>query len=71
MEETKKTYKGLIKSCHSGDQFIILRTMKDGTTNERQVNLASIQAPKIGSQSRSEEAFAFDARELIRERVAG
>jgi hypothetical protein len=30
-----------------------------------------VSAPKIGSTNRTEEAFAFDAREFLREQIIG
>lgn len=35
------------------------------------VFLANVVAPRIGNQNRSEEPFAFDAREMIREKIIG
>jgi staphylococcal nuclease domain-containing protein 1 len=35
------------------------------------VYLASVTAPKVGSTTRTEEPFAFDAREFLRERIVG
>lgn len=33
--------------------------------------LASVTAPKVGSTTRSEEPFAFDSREFLREKIVG
>lgn len=66
-----KTVKGLVKAVFSGDYFVISRSMKDGSTQEMQAYLASVQAPKMGSSNRVEEPFAFDAREFLRERIIG
>lgn len=33
--------------------------------------LASVTAPKMGNTNRAEEAFAFDAREFLREKIVG
>lgn len=33
--------------------------------------LATIMAPKMGSASRNEEPFAFDAREFLRDKIIG
>lgn len=56
----------LVKAVHSGDYLTLTKAGKDYN-----VFLASVQAPKLGSQSRSEEPFGFEAREHVRERAIG
>jgi staphylococcal nuclease domain-containing protein 1 len=71
MEKKSKVIKGLVKAVHSGDYITIIKSSKAGPPQEFAVYLASITAPKIGSTNRTEEPFAFDAREFLREKVIG
>lgn len=71
VEKKEKLLKGLVKAVISGDYITISRTTKTSGTTETNVNLASVQAPKIGSTNRVEEPFAFQAREFLREKVIG
>ena len=56
----------LVKSVNSGDYITLTKGGKDYN-----VFLGSVTAPKIGSSSRSEEPFGFEAREFLRERIIG
>ena len=54
----------------SGDSLRLSKTSgKDPF--EALVHLAYISAPRVGNPNRTEEAFAFEARELIREKIIG
>jgi len=66
-EKVDKVLKGLVKAVYSGDYITISKTTKAAGTTDFNVYLASIQAPKIGSSTRVEEPFAFEAREFLRE----
>ena len=50
----------LVKAVNSGDYVTLTKGGKDYN-----VFLASVSAPKIGSASRSEEPFGFEAREFL------
>ena len=68
--EAKVSGKGTIMGVLSADSIVMKQT---GSADpfEGIVHLAWIQAPRIGSAQRTEEPFAFDARELIREKIIG
>jgi staphylococcal nuclease domain-containing protein 1 len=66
-EKLTSSLKGaLVKAVNSGDYLIITKGGKDYN-----VFLASVSAPKIGSASRSEEPFGFEAREFLRDKIIG
>ena len=67
VEKKEKVIKGIVKSVISGDYITIARTLKVEGNVEANYNLASVQAPRIGSSNRVEEPFAFEAREFLRE----
>ena len=67
----EKVLKGLVKAVISGDYITISRTTKQSGTTETNVNLASVQAPRMGSSNRVEEPFGFEAREFMREQCIG
>lgn len=69
--EKKQVIKGLIRGVQSGDHVIIHKSSKAGPAKEIPVFLASIMAPKIGSTTRPEEPFGFEAREFLREKIIG
>jgi len=71
VEKKEKVLKGLVKAVFSGDYITITKTTKVSGTTEHNVYLASIQAPKVGSSTRVEEPFAFEAREFLRELIIG
>jgi staphylococcal nuclease domain-containing protein 1 len=70
-KKSKAVITGLVKSVHSGDYITIIKSKKNGPSQEFPVYLASIQAPKMGSANRSEEPLAFAAREFLREKIIG
>ena len=54
----------------SGDYFKLHKSAgKDQF--EALVHLAYVNAPRVGNRDRKEEAFAHDARELLREKLIG
>jgi len=66
-EKLTSSLKGaLVKAVNSGDYLTITKGGKDYN-----VFLASVSAPKIGSASRSEEPFGFEAREFLRDKIIG
>jgi len=66
-EKLTSSIKGaLVKAVNSGDYLTITKAGKDYN-----VFLASVAAPKIGSASRSEEPFGFEAREFLRDKIIG
>ncbi|CAB5297965.1 unnamed protein product [Rhizophagus irregularis] len=64
--------KAIVKSILSGDT-LILRGRPSGNQPppERQLNLAYIQAPRLGNQKKEDEPFAFEAREYLRGFLVG
>ena len=62
--------KGIVRAVQSGDSLVLAKTGGKDPFEET-VYLAFITAPRCGNHQRSEEAFAFDAREFIRERLIG
>lgn len=71
VEKKEKILKGLVKAVFSGDYITITKPSKVSGPTDHNVYLASVQAPKIGSASRVEEPFAFEAREFLREQIIG
>ena len=66
-EKLTSSIKGaLVKAVNSGDYLTITKAGKDYN-----VFLASVSAPKIGSASRSEEPFGFEAREFLIDKIIG
>lgn len=61
--------KAIVRAVQSGDCLTLAKTGKDPW--EEQCFLAFISAPRSGNASRSEEPFAFDAREFLREKIIG
>ena len=55
----------------SGDQICLVPVGKKNDQSDPLCFLAHINVPRIGNPSRNEEPLAFDARELIRERIIG
>lgn len=71
VEKKEKVIKGMVKGVISGDYITISRSTKTSGPSEANYNLASVQAPRIGSSNRVEEPFAFEAREFLREQIIG
>jgi staphylococcal nuclease domain-containing protein 1 len=66
-EKLTQPLKGtLVKAVNSGDYVTLTKAGKDYN-----VFLASVSAPKMGSSSRVEEPFGFEAREFLREKIIG
>lgn len=66
-EKLTKPIKGaLVKAVNSGDFITLTKGGKDYN-----VFLGSVSAPKIGSSSKLEEPFGFEAREFLREKIIG
>jgi staphylococcal nuclease domain-containing protein 1 len=68
--EQKYSGKGLVMGVISADSIIVKHSGKEDPFDGI-VHLAFVQAPRIGSSQRVEEAFAFEAREAIREKIIG
>jgi len=71
VDKKEKVVKGLVKAVFSGDYILISKSSKGGKAQELNAYLASVSAPKMGSSNRTEEPFAFDAREFLRDKVIG
>lgn len=66
-EKLTQPIKGaLVKAVNSGDFITLTKGGKDYN-----VFLGSVSAPKIGSSSKLEEPFGFEAREFLREKIIG
>ena len=66
-EKITQAIKGaLVKAVNSGDYLTLTKGGKDYN-----IFLASVSAPKMGSSSRVEEPFGFEAREFLREKIIG
>jgi len=59
--------KGTVRSVNGGDVFTIFTA--EGNLIKAQ--LSSIQAPRMGTATRAEEAFAWEAREFLRKKIIG
>jgi staphylococcal nuclease domain-containing protein 1 len=60
----------MVRAVQSGDCLTLAKTAgKDPF--EEQCYLAFVSAPRCGNNNRSEEPFAFDAREFVREKIIG
>nr|CAG4651604.1 EOG090X01F7 [Triops cancriformis] len=70
-------FKGIVKQVLSGDAVIIRGIPKGGPPPERQLNLSSINAPRLGrratanAEESKDEPFAWEAREFLRKKVIG
>jgi staphylococcal nuclease domain-containing protein 1 len=69
--EKKQVIKAIVRQVSSGDHVVLYKSSKAGPGKEIPVFLASVQAPKMGSTNRTEEPFAFEAREFLREKIIG
>lgn len=71
----EKTIEGLVKGVLSGDQVIISGKMKKNSEEapeEKQFYLSLLNAPRSGnSNNLEEEAFSWDARDFLRQKVLG
>lgn len=66
-EKITQLIKGaLVKAVNSGDYLTITKGGKDYN-----IFLASVSAPKMGSSSRVEEPYGFEAREYLRDKIIG
>ena len=63
-------FKGFVRAVASGDCLTIQKIGKEDPWEE-QVFLSYITAPRCGNSNRSEDPFAFDAREYVREALIG
>lgn len=63
--------KAMVRSVPSGDQICIQALGKQADKEEALCYLAYVNVPRIGNPNRNEEPLAFEARELIRERLIG
>jgi len=59
--------KGVVRSVISADTFTVFT--QQGTLLT--VQLSGIQGPRMGSSTRAEEAFAWEAREFLRKKIIG
>ena len=64
--------KALVKAVPSGDSICLVPIGKKAKSGEDPYcYLAYVGVPRIGTPNRNEEAFAFEAREAIREKLIG
>lgn len=69
--ESVQYYKGTVKAVASGDNIVVYKKMKSGAIKERNFFLSNIRTPKMGTNLRVEEPFAFEAREFLRSNLIG
>jgi len=60
-----------VRSVPSGDQICLVPVSKKADLSDPLCFLAHINVPRIGNPNRNEEPLAYDARELIREKIIG
>ena len=60
--------RGTVVEVQSGDTVLILPTGKEYTSEEvlLKISLASVRAPRVGSRTRPDEAYAHEAKERVR-----
>jgi len=63
--------KAIVKSVPSGDQICLVPVSKSAQEGDPLCFLAYVNVPRIGNPNRTEEPFAYEAREAIREKVIG
>ncbi|KAG8759264.1 hypothetical protein FRC14_006340 [Serendipita sp. 396] len=65
--------KAIVKSVISGDSIVLRnRTLGPGQpSKERILHIADISAPRMGTSTREDEAWAFDCRENLRKMLVG
>eukprot|EP00741_Cyanophora_paradoxa_P021539 tig00021357_g20794.t1 len=66
--------RGIVKAVLSGDTMLVMGL--GGASGlapapERQINLASLMAPRIGNRDRRDEPYAWASREFLRRKVIG
>lgn len=62
--------RGFVRAVPSGDCLTIQSVSKENPWEE-QVYLAFISAPRCGNHAKAEDAFAFEAREVLRDALIG
>ena len=65
--------KAIVKAVQSGDSIHLTPVAKKLANSnwDSHCFLAYVSVPRVGNQSRSEEPFAFEAREVVRELIIG
>ncbi|CAG8525062.1 10315_t:CDS:10 [Gigaspora margarita] len=64
--------KAIVKCVLSGDTLIVRgKPTGNQPPREKQLSLAYIQAPRMGSQKKDDEPFAFESREFLRCQIVG
>jgi staphylococcal nuclease domain-containing protein 1 len=72
----EKTQEGLVKGVFSGDHIVISGKIKKGSNElpeEKVLYLSLIQSPRVANSNNSseEEAFGWDSRDFLRQKVLG
>lgn len=64
---------GIVKAVPSGDTVVIMKQAApvNGPPPEMRVSLSSVRAPQLSRDMMSDEPFAWEAREALRERLIG
>ncbi|SOV78214.1 tudor staphylococcal nuclease [Plasmodium sp. gorilla clade G3] len=66
---------GIVKQVISADTYVLIGAKKGGVSQERQINLACLQCPRLFMKSQNtekvEEPFAWESREFIRKLIIG
>jgi len=60
----------IVKEVPSGDCVILMGT-SGSPPPQRQLNLAGLDAPRIGFRDRADEPYAFQSREFLRKMLIG
>uniref|UniRef100_A0A0G4GWZ7 Uncharacterized protein n=1 Tax=Chromera velia CCMP2878 TaxID=1169474 RepID=A0A0G4GWZ7_9ALVE len=66
-----KEYAGKVVEVVSGDVLMVQDLTVTGQRVERRLYLASIRCPRLGGGKKEDEAYAWDAKEFARKKVAG
>ncbi|XP_024522172.1 ribonuclease TUDOR 1 isoform X1 [Selaginella moellendorffii] len=64
-------FKGTVKAVPSGDSLVIMGTAKEGIPPEKSITLSSLMAPRLARRDTSDEPFAWDSREFLRNKCIG
>ncbi|CZT99027.1 tudor staphylococcal nuclease [Plasmodium falciparum NF54] len=66
---------GIVKQVISADTYVLIGAKKGGVSQERQINLACLQCPRLFMKSQNtekvEEPLAWESREFIRKMIIG
>lgn len=67
--KAKEQGKGIVKAVPSGDRIVVYTPT--GPNDTKEIKLSSVEAPRKGWGDRSEEPFAWESRNFLRELLIG